>query len=226
MIIQCDSCSRKFIVKDNDIPGEGRNVQCGYCSVIWHQMPMASSDQNLVLGPDENIENKEKKRKRPTKLTDNDLSIDAIKASDGKTYKFLGNQWAQLLPSGKTGLFAKKKIGKELDKVTGREIEKDSEAKNKKIKKKLDPSSEMLGKGERLPDIYNPSEGLGFFGYFLLIIVVSFSLIGILKTFETDLISNFPETGYWFEILNEQLIYIAETVKNLIVITKDLINSY
>ena len=50
--------------------------------------------------------------------------------------------------------------------------------------------------------------------------------IGILKTFETDLISNFPETGYWFEILNEQLIYIAETVKNLIVITKDLINSY
>ena len=40
MIIQCESCSRKFIVKDADIPKEGRNVQCGYCSVTWHQMPI------------------------------------------------------------------------------------------------------------------------------------------------------------------------------------------
>ena len=39
MIIQCESCSRKFVVKDNDIPKEGRTVQCGYCSVTWHQMP-------------------------------------------------------------------------------------------------------------------------------------------------------------------------------------------
>ena len=39
MIIQCESCSRKFIVKDQDIPSAGRNVQCGYCSAVWHQMP-------------------------------------------------------------------------------------------------------------------------------------------------------------------------------------------
>ena len=224
MIIQCDSCSRKFLVKDNDIPEEGRNVQCGYCSDIWHQMPIAGADQNLVLGPDQNIE--KKKISRPAKWTDKDLSIDAIKASDGKTYKFLGSQWAQLMPSGKTGLFAKKKIGKELDKITGREVEKESEAKKKKIKKQLDPSSEMISRGERLPDIYQPSEGLGFFGYFFLIIVISFSFIGILKTFETDLINNFPEIEYVVEILDEQLIYISETVKNMIVIVKDLINSY
>ena len=41
MIIQCESCSRKFVVKDMDIPSEGRVVQCGYCSVTWHQMPAA-----------------------------------------------------------------------------------------------------------------------------------------------------------------------------------------
>ena len=40
MIIQCQSCSRKFIVKDSDIPSKGRTVQCGYCSVNWHQMPI------------------------------------------------------------------------------------------------------------------------------------------------------------------------------------------
>ena len=38
MIIKCESCSRKFVVKDKDIPDEGRTVQCGYCSVTWHQM--------------------------------------------------------------------------------------------------------------------------------------------------------------------------------------------
>ena len=41
MIIQCESCSKKFIVKDSDIPEEGRMVQCGYCSVTWHQMPVS-----------------------------------------------------------------------------------------------------------------------------------------------------------------------------------------
>ena len=33
MIIQCESCSRKFQVKDEDIPEEGRMVQCSNCSV-------------------------------------------------------------------------------------------------------------------------------------------------------------------------------------------------
>ena len=39
MIIQCKSCSTKFIARDIDIPAHGRLVQCGYCSVTWHQMP-------------------------------------------------------------------------------------------------------------------------------------------------------------------------------------------
>ena len=85
MIIQCESCSRKFVVKDEDIPPKGRMVQCGYCSVTWHQMP--------ILVASSIAENKE------------NLSVESIKASDGKMYKFLGSQWAQLLPSGKTGLF-------------------------------------------------------------------------------------------------------------------------
>ena len=38
------------------------------------------------------------------------------------------------------------------------------------------------------------------------------------KTFETDLINRFPEIEYIFEVLDEQLIYISETVKNMIII--------
>ena len=140
-----------------------------------------------------------------------------------KTYKFLGSQWAELLPSGKTGLFAKKKIGKELDKITGRKIEKTSE---KKRKKELDPSSQGISGPEKLPDIYKPREGLGFFGYIFLLIIIGFSIVGILKTFENDLINRFPEIEYVFEILDQQLIFISETVKNMITIFNDLIYSF
>ena len=104
MIISCESCSRKFVVKEADIPKGGREVQCGYCSVIWHQMPVANLKENIKIA------------KTVTEIEDGgddkSLSVDSIKASDGKTYKFLGSQWAQLLPSGKTGIFAKKKLAK------------------------------------------------------------------------------------------------------------------
>ena len=46
MIIQCESCSRKFIVKNENIPKEGRMVQCGYCSSSWHQMPSVQKTES------------------------------------------------------------------------------------------------------------------------------------------------------------------------------------
>ena len=216
MIIQCESCSRKFIVKDSDIPQEGRTVQCGYCSVTWHQMAVETPI-------------------RPVKSNINEsLSVDKIMASDGKTYKFLGSQWAELLPSGKTGLFAKKKIGKELDKLTGRKVKSPVRKKQKKIReieidnieKVIDPSSEILDNEKKLPDVYKPKRGLGFFGYIFLLIIIGFSIVGILRTFENDLLNNFPETEYIFELLDEQSEYVSETVKNMIVIINDLIDSY
>ena len=96
MIIYCESCSKKFIVKDSDIPKEGRNVQCGYCSFSWHQKSIFTTQKPIKLT----------KVAGPSKKKDEALSVEAIKASDGKTYKFLGSQWAELLPSGKTGLFS------------------------------------------------------------------------------------------------------------------------
>ena len=233
MIIQCESCSKKFIAKDSDIPKEGRMVQCGYCSVTWHQMPVLESTKILERA---NIN-------EPTEEIDEGLSVDKIKASDGKTYKFLGSQWAQLLPSGKTGLFAKKKIGKELDKLTGRKRESIVQKSQKKIRefkidsiekkidpssieKTIDPSSESLDNKNQVPDIDKPKHGLGFLGYIFLLIIIGFSIVGILKTFENDLLSYFPETEYIYQLLDEQLEFFAETVKNMIVIVNDLTSSY
>ena len=224
MIIQCESCSRKFIAKDSDIPEEGRMVQCGYCSVTWHQMPVSAPTKVLRQ---ENIS-------EPTKEIDEGLSVDKIKASDGKTYKFLGSQWAELLPSGKTGLFAKRKIGKELDKLTGRKEKKTIRKRQKKtreleidtIEKVIDPSFGAQDNEKQLPDIDQPKQGLGFFGYVFLLIIIGFSIVGILRTFENDLLNYFPETEYIYQLLDEQLEFLAETVKNMIVIVNDLISSY
>jgi len=223
MIIQCESCSRKFIAKDSDIPKEGRMVQCGYCSVTWHQMPVSVPTKTFEQA---NIN-------EPAEEISEGLSVEKIKASDGKTYKFLGSQWAQLLPSGKTGLFAKRKIGKELDKLTGRKEKGTTKKRQKKIKeveidtieKIIDPSG-TLDSEEKLQDIYKPKQGLGFFGYIFLLIIIGFSMVGILKTFENDLLNNFPETEYIYQLLDEQLEYLAESVKNIIVIIQDLINAY
>ena len=40
MIIKCKNCSKKFTVKDGDIPANGRIVKCSHCSVTWRQMPI------------------------------------------------------------------------------------------------------------------------------------------------------------------------------------------
>ena len=209
MIINCENCSRKFVVKDKDIPKLGRTVQCGYCSVTWHQLPIIRLVDPI---------NKESETDSIPKLHNENLA-DEMKASDGKTYRLVGSQWARLLPSGKTGLFAKKTINRELNKLTGRKIPK------KKIKI-LDPFAEKINAKKRLPDIYKHKKGIGFFGYIFLIFIMSLATIGIIKTFENNWLDYFPQDQYIFDLLDKQLEYITETLKNIITIVKDLINSY
>lgn len=212
MIIKCESCLRKFIVKDKDIPKKGRMVQCGYCSTKWYQMPFYVKTETTEIKID-----------KTSKKINEDLSVEKMKASDGKTYRFLGRQWAELLPSGKTGLFAKKQIGKELNKLTGREER--NFATKKKSKKELDPS-EGLSNEINSPTIYKQKKTFGFFSFFFLLIIIGFSLVGVLKFFENDLLILLPESEYVFILLDEQLTFFAETVKNIIIIIQDLIKDY
>ena len=92
--------------------------------------------------------------------------------------------------------------------------------------KEFDPSAEGMDSTKKLSDDDRANKRMGFFGYIFLIIIISFSLIGVLKTFEEDLIVYFPEQSYIFELLDQQLEFLAESVKNIIVIVQDLINSY
>ena len=205
MIIQCESCSSKFQVEDEDIPKEGRMVQCSNCSQKWFQVPTKIQSS---ITPD----------------TDKKVSKMEFEASDGRVYRFMGSQWAEILRSGKTGLLAKRTIGAELNrragiakpKKTRKRAKKNEEIEIESISKIIDPSSEQIDSDNR------QKEGLGFFGYIILLTIITLSIIGVLKTFQNELIMYFPEVEYIFDKGE----YIFESMGYIITIIKDLIKSY
>ncbi|HJO77492.1 MAG TPA: zinc-ribbon domain-containing protein [Pelagibacteraceae bacterium] len=209
MIIECKKCLKRFSVKDSDIPTKGRTVQCGNCSEQWLQMPIQSSVTT------ENIDIDKKSFKISPSIADDnlevedesgqDLSKDEFMASDGKNYKFLGSQWAEILPSGKFGRLAKKNISKELNKLAGRK-----EIKKKKIQK----STQSLNQYQE-----KQNNGMGIFSYLIVSVISIAALILLLDTFKHQLISFFPN-------LDNYLVYIFETLNNIYIIIKDLFNNY
>ena len=209
MIIECKKCLKRFSVKDSDIPTKGRTVQCGNCSAQWLQMPM----QSAITTENLDIEKKSSKI-TPSIAADNleaeddssqDLSKNEFMASDGKNYKFLGSQWAEMLPSGKFGRLARKNISKELNKLAGRK-----EVKKKKIQK---PTQSLNQYQEK------QNNGMGIFSYLMVSVISVAALILLLDTFKHQLISVFPS-------LDNYLVYIFETLYNIYIIIKDLFNSY
>ena len=205
MIIQCRNCSRKFFVKDEDIPEEGRMVQCGNCSQKWFQDSIKIKSS---IKPD----------------IDKNVSKMEFEASDGRTYKFMGSQWAELLRSGKTGLVARRTIAAELNRRAGiakpkksrKRVKKTEEVKIEDATKIIDPSSEQIDSDDQ------QKKGLGFFGYIILLTIITLSIIGILKTFQNELIMYFPETEYIFDKGEN----IFESMGYIIAIIKDIIKSY
>jgi len=203
MIIQCESCSSKFQVEDEDIPKEGRMVQCSNCSQKWFQVPTKIQSS---ITPD----------------TDEKVSKMEFEASDGRVYRFMGSQWAEILRSGKTGLLAKRTIGAELNrragiakpKKTRKRAKQNEEIEIESISKIIDPSSEQIDSDNR------QKEGLGFFGYIILLTIITLSIIGVLKTFQNELIMYFPEVEYIFdkgENIFESMGYIITMIKDLII---------
>ena len=191
MIIECKNCLKKFTVRDIDIPIKGRTVQCGNCSTQWLQMPITA----LVTTEDLDVDD-----------VDQDYSKNEFIASDGKNYKFLGSQWAEVLPSGKAGRLAKKKISKELNKLAG----------ITQVKK-----SKTINKSNQSENQYQETEarGMGIFSFLIVLVISVAAIILALDTFKNQLIPFFPD-------LDNYLVYIFETLNNIYIIIKDLINNY
>ena len=191
MIIECKNCLKKFTVRDIDIPIKGRTVQCGNCSTQWLQMPITA----LVTTEDLDVDD-----------VDQDYSKNEFIASDGKNYKFLGSQWAEVLPSGKAGRLAKKKISQELNKLAG----------ITQVKK-----SKTIDKSNQSANQYQETEarGMGIFSFLIVLVISVAAIILALDTFKNQLIPFFPD-------LDNYLVYIFETLNNIYIIIKDLFNNY
>ena len=210
MIIQCENCSKKFQVKDEDIPKKGRMVQCSNCSQKWFQAPSTITPTKIKSSTVPDIDKKVSKME--------------FEASDGRVYRFMGSQWAEVLRSGKTGLLARRTIGAELNRRAGIAKPKKNRKRTKKtgemgiesISKIIDPSSEQLDSDNQ------QKEGLGFFGYIILLTIITLSIIGILKTFQNELIMYFPEIEFIFDKGEN----IFESMGYIITLIKDLIKSY
>jgi predicted Zn finger-like uncharacterized protein len=49
MILTCPSCGTQYVVKDDAIPPEGRQVRCAACKHSWHQNPEAPTGRSEPL---------------------------------------------------------------------------------------------------------------------------------------------------------------------------------
>ena len=208
MIIECRNCLKKFIVEDKDIPVEGRMVKCSNCGSQWKQKRF-SSEKVVDTSVNKNqIEEDISKDEPVTENLQKDNFADKVEASDGNTYKFLGNQWAMILPSGKFGRLAKKNISEELNKLSGRKTKKIIQ--QKKVKKdSLDPEQKYQEK----------ENGMGLFSLLIVLFMAFAAIILFLDTFKNLIIPFWPD-------LDKYLIYFFETVNNIYIIIKDLINNY
>ena len=62
MIINCNSCEKKFVVPDQAISQIGRIVQCGSCGNKWRQFP-SNNEKKIIRATNENKKNVIKKNK-------------------------------------------------------------------------------------------------------------------------------------------------------------------
>ena len=53
MILNCNSCKKKFVVPDKAITVSGRTVQCGSCGNKWKQFPIENRTRKVE--PDKKI---------------------------------------------------------------------------------------------------------------------------------------------------------------------------
>ena len=58
MILNCNSCGKKFVVPDNAITASGRVVQCGSCGNKWKQFPVNAIKQTRSITSTKKIESK------------------------------------------------------------------------------------------------------------------------------------------------------------------------
>ena len=93
MLINCNSCQKKFTVPDSAITVSGRLLQCGYCENKWTQYPIKENielkaENKISSGIKKNTSsNKIKKSAKKKKREINLYSEEYLKKKHGLTIK-------------------------------------------------------------------------------------------------------------------------------------------
>ena len=66
MILNCNSCGKRFVVPDSAITASGRLVQCGSCGNKWKQFPFNEIKSTQSVSNNENIISKPRKIQQKT----------------------------------------------------------------------------------------------------------------------------------------------------------------
>ena len=104
-----------------------------------------------------------------------------------------GSRWLQLPPKK--------------EEIVSDTVKKINPSKSEPIKKKKTESKKIT--------LAENKKSLGLFGYVFLIFLIFVSTLGILETFKNELIVYWPQ-------INTQLIFVYESVNNILVIVKEL----
>ena len=70
MIISCDKCTKKFNIRDDLIPKDGRLLQCGSCNHKWFYKSL-TENTNLQISDDNNQEKNESYNNEKEKIIKN-----------------------------------------------------------------------------------------------------------------------------------------------------------
>ena len=76
MILNCNSCGKKFVIPDNAITASGRLVQCGSCGNKWKQFPINEKKQT------QSISSPKKLATKPRKIQQNTQKLKKTKRSN------------------------------------------------------------------------------------------------------------------------------------------------
>lgn len=177
MIITCACGLKKFGVEDNQIPPQGRQVQCGYCSKEWFFKP------EMGVIPE-------------IKIDEENTSMETQESDTVKNEKSILNTNEADLPkdtediiSQAEGYIQERKKLKIFD-----DLYEDQEARSN-IDKKI---KEHLTKKEKT-NRSNIARRTRFLVYFLILLLLVFSVM--LVPYKKSVLAIFPELKFYFDAL-------------------------
>ena len=99
MLLNCNSCQKKFVVPDSAITKSGRLVQCGSCGNKWTQFPIEIIKEKKINIAEKTKINKQKVFRSNPKTKKNLYTAEYLKKKHGLIINETNNSTAKEVPN-------------------------------------------------------------------------------------------------------------------------------